>query len=112
MAMPAAQGLLHRPIAMRGPAVKGVPARPATKAAEAFMAKLELKPNQVDELQKMPQAQLLGAMRGVQGLQLSPVTDGRTLPADPFYPMATPFSANVPFLISSTETEVTWNNSV
>jgi para-nitrobenzyl esterase len=76
------------------------------------MAKLGLKPNQVDELQKMPQAQLLGAMRGVQGLQLSPVTDGRTLPADPFDPVASPLSANVPFMISSTETEVTWNNNV
>jgi len=116
MAMPAAKGLFHRAIAMSGSAVKGVPRDRATKGAEAFMAKLGLKPSQVDELQKMPQAQLLGAWqgggRGVQGLQLSPVTDGRTLPADPFDPAASPLSANVPFMISSTETEVTWNNSV
>jgi para-nitrobenzyl esterase len=112
MAMPAAKGLFQRAIAMSGSAVKGVPRDRATKGAEAFMAKLGLKPNQVEELQKMPQAQLLGAMRGVQGLQLAPVTDGRTLPADPFDPVASPLSANVPFMISSTETEVTWNNSV
>ena len=112
MAMPAAKGLFHRAIAMSGSTVKGVARDRATRGAEAFMAKLGLKPDQVDDLQKMPQAQLLGAMRGVQGLQLAPVTDGRTLPADPFDPVASPLSANVPFMISSTETEVTWNNSV
>jgi para-nitrobenzyl esterase len=112
MAMPEAKGLFHRAIAMSGSAVRGVPRDRATKGAEVFMAKLGLKPNQVDELQMMPQAQLLGAMRGVQGLQLSPVTDGRTLPADPFDPVASPLSASVPFMVSSTETEVTWNNSV
>jgi para-nitrobenzyl esterase len=97
---------------MSGSNVKGVPRDRATAGAEAFMAKLGLKPNQVEDLQKMPREQLLGAMRGVRGLQLSPVTDGRTLPADPFDPVASPLSANVPFMISSTETEVTWNNSV
>ncbi|MBV8902704.1 MAG: carboxylesterase/lipase family protein, partial [Acidobacteriia bacterium] len=112
MAMPAAKGLFHRAIAMSGSTVKGVPRDRATKGAEAFMAKLDLKPNQVEDLQKLPQAQLLAAMRGIQGLQLSPVTDGGTLPADPFDPMASPLSARVPFMVSSTETEVNWNNSV
>ncbi|MBV9744940.1 MAG: carboxylesterase/lipase family protein, partial [Acidobacteriia bacterium] len=112
MAMPAAKGLFHRAIAMSGSTVKGVPRDRATKGAEAFMAKLDLKPNQVEDLQKLPQAQLLAAMRAIQGLQLSPVTDGRTLPADPFEPVASPLSAKVPFMISSTETEVTWNNNV
>jgi len=97
---------------MSGSAVKGVPRGRATKGAEAFMAKLGLQPNQVEELQRMPQAQLLAGMRGVQGLQLSPVVDGRTLPADPFDPVAPAITANVPLMIGSTETEVTWNNSV
>jgi para-nitrobenzyl esterase len=109
LGMPAAKGLFHRAIAMSGSLVKGVPRDRASKGAEAFMAKLGLKPNQVDELQKMPQAQLLQAMRGVPGLQLSPVTDGRTLPADPFDPVASAISANVPLMIGSTETEVTWS---
>lgn len=112
LAMPAAKGLFHRAIAMSGSAVKGVPKDRASQGAEAFMAKLGLKPNQVDELQKMPQAQLLAAMRGVQGLQLSPVVDGRTLPTDPFDPVAPAITADVPLMIGSTETEVTWNNSV
>ncbi|MBV9503830.1 MAG: carboxylesterase/lipase family protein [Acidobacteriia bacterium] len=112
MAMPAAKGLFHRAIAMSGSTVKGVPRDRATKGAEAFLAKLDLKSGQVEELARMPREQLLAGMRGVPGLQLSPVTDGRTLPADPFDPVASPISANVPFMISSTETEVTWNNSV
>ena len=112
MAMPAAKGLFHRAIAMSGSAVKGEPRDRATKGAEAFMAKLGLKPNQVDELQKMPQAQLLAAMREARGLQLNPVVDGRTLPGDPFDPTAPVITANVPMMIGSTETEVTWNNNV
>lgn len=112
MAMPAAKGLFHRAIAMSGSALKGVPRDRATRGAEAFMAKLGLKPNQVDELQKMPPAELLAAIRGVQGLLASPVVDGRTLPTDPFDRVAPALSANVPLLIGSTETEVTWNNNV
>ncbi len=112
MAMPAAKGLFHRAIAMSGSAVKGEPRDRATRGAEAFMAKLGLKPNQVDELQKMPPAQLLAAMREVRGLQLNPVVDGRTLPGDPFDPTAPAITANVPMMIGSTETEVTWNNNV
>ena len=112
LAMPQAKGLFHRAIAMSGSAVKGTPRDRATKGTEAFMAKLGLKPNQVEELQKLPQSQLLSAMRGAQGLQLGPVVDGHTLPADPFDPVAPAISANVPFMIGSTETEVTWNNSV
>jgi len=112
LAMPPAQGLFHRAVAMSGSNVKGVSRDRATRGAEAFMAKLGLKPNQVDELQKLPQAQLLAAMRGVQGLQLSPVVDGHTLPGGPFDPTAPALTANVPLMIGSTETEVTWNNSV
>ena len=112
MAMPAAKGLFHRAIAMSGSAVKGEPRDRATKGAEMFLAKLGLKANQVDELQKMPQAQLLQAMREVRGLQLNPVVDGRTLPGDPFDPTAPAITAGVPLMIGSTETEVTWNNRV
>ncbi|HLK48749.1 MAG TPA: carboxylesterase/lipase family protein [Bryobacteraceae bacterium] len=112
LAMPSAQGLFHRAIAMSGSNVKGVPRDRATKGAEALMAKLGLKSSQVDELQKLPQAQLLAAMRSIQGLQLAPVVDGRTLPEGPFDPAAPAITANVPLMIGSTETEVTWNNSV
>jgi para-nitrobenzyl esterase len=108
LAMPAAQGLFHRAIAMSGSEVKGTPRDRATESAEKFMAKLNLKSNQVDQLQALPQAQLLDALRDTQGMLLNPVVDGRTLPASPFDPVAPAMSANVPLMIGSTETEVTW----
>jgi para-nitrobenzyl esterase len=57
----------------------------------------------------MPVAQLLQAMRATRGLNLSPVVDGRTLPAGPFDPTASEFTVGVPLMIGSTETEITWN---
>src|SRR5579863_7004753 len=112
MGMPAAKGLFHRAIAMSGSNVNGTPRERANKSTEAFLATLGLKSNQVDQLQKLPVADLLKAMRATRGLALSPVVDGRTLPAGPFDPIASDLSANVPFMIGSTETEVTWSTTI
>jgi para-nitrobenzyl esterase len=112
LAMPPAEGLFHRAIAMSGSNVKGISRDRAIEGAEAFLAKLGLKPNQADQLQKLPQAQLLEAMRATGRLPLGPVVDGSTLPSGPFDPAAPALTSNVPLMIGSTETEVTWNNSV
>src|SRR5712691_5026913 len=132
LGMPAAQGLFHRAVAQSGSAVTSMPAGAATQSAEAFMSRLGLKRNQVDELQKLPMEQLLGALQPRNpstgsaraggpstgsgraggrggGFAASPVVDGKSLPHDVFNPGATTLSANVPLLIGSTETEVTWN---
>jgi para-nitrobenzyl esterase len=124
LGMPAAQGLFHRAIAQSGSAVTSMPASTATKNAEAFIARLGLTPNQIDELPKLPMEQLLAALRprtgagqsaaggrgpGGGGFAAAPVVDGKSLPRDVFNPTATEISANVPLLIGSTETEVTWN---
>jgi len=47
----------------------------------------------------------------MQDLNFSPVLDGKTLPANPFDPVASPLSASVPLLVGSTETEVTFNRN-
>ena len=112
MGMPGAKGLFHRAIAMSGSAVRSTPAGQATKSAEEFLGKLGLRANQVDQLQKLPVAQLLEAMHSMQRFQLGPVVDGRTLPAHVFDPTASEISANIPLMIGSTETEVTWSNAV
>jgi para-nitrobenzyl esterase len=136
LGMPAAQGLFHRAIAQSGSAVASMPATVATQHAEAFMGRLGLKSSEVDALQKLPMEQLLtalaprnggggagreggatGAARGRGaaggftggGFAASPVVDGTSLPHDVFNPAATRISQNVPLLIGSTETEVTWN---
>ena len=117
MAMPAAKGLFHRAIVESGAAVRGVPKEAATKSATAYMAKLGLQPNEVDKMQQMPMDQLLstmGAMTGNgmpgsgAGLLLAPVVDGTTLPVNPFDPVAPAISANIPLLIGTVETEVTF----
>ncbi len=109
MGMPGAKGLFHHAIAMSGSNVMGTTRERANRGVEAYLKTLNLKPNQIDQLQSMPIAQLLQAMRDTRGLNLSPVLDGRTLPAAPFDPVASAITANVPFMIGSTETEITWN---
>ena len=113
MAMPSAKGLFHRAIVESGADVKGVPVDVANKSAEMFLSRLNLKPNQVDELQKLSVDQLLAAVPpgggpGSPGLALAPVVDGSTLPSGPFDPTAPEMSANIPLLIGTTETEVTF----
>jgi para-nitrobenzyl esterase len=109
MAMPSAKGLFHRAIAQSGAFLKAMPRQQATRRAEAFLTKLGLKSSQVDELEKMPVDRLLEAMSAIPGgaLALAPVADGRSLPGDPFDPVAPAISANVPLLIGSNATEMT-----
>ena len=110
LGMPAAKGLFHHAIAMSGSEVTGIPRDEASKAAEAVMRKLDLK--DAADLQTVPMLKLLALTRpGAIGMpwRLGPVVDGRTLPADPFAPKATSISEDIPLIIGSTETEVTWN---
>ncbi len=115
MAMPSAHGLFHRAIVESGAAVKGVSRDAANKSAERYLAKLNLKPDQVDQLQNLSMDQLLAATAntspmpgGPGGFALAPVVDGTTLPNDPFDPVAPALSANIPLLIGTVETEVTF----
>jgi para-nitrobenzyl esterase len=107
MAMPAATGLFHRAIVQSGAAVKGVAREAANKTAEAFLAKLNLKPDQIDVLQKLPLDQLLAATApgGGAPLAFAPVVDGRTLPNDPFDPAAPAISANIPMILGNAHDE-------
>jgi para-nitrobenzyl esterase len=107
MGMPGAKGLFHRAIAQSGSNVIGQPRDRATKGAQAFMATLGVK--SAEDLQKVSVPDMLKAMRATRGLNLSPVVDGKTLPSGPFDPASSPFSASVPFMVGSTETEITCN---
>lgn len=116
MAMPQAHGLFHRAIVESGAAVTGVPRERATKSAAGYMQKLGLQTNQVAKLQQMPMDQLLKVMGEMSGngmpgsgsLVMAPVVDGTTLPGDPFSPTAPALSKNIPLLIGTVETEVTF----
>jgi len=106
LAMPGAKGLFHRAIIQSGSNLKGVSKEDATKSAQALMAKLNVKT--ADDLQKVPMDQLIAATNSTQGLRLAPVVDGWSLLRDPFSPDAPPMSADVPVLLGTVETEVTF----
>jgi para-nitrobenzyl esterase len=110
MAMPAAHGLFKRAIVQSGAAVKGITRDAASQNAEAFLARLNIEPNQLDKLQEIPLQKLLQATEPGSGppINFGPVVDGHSLPADPFDPTAPALSASVPLLIGTVETEVTF----
>jgi para-nitrobenzyl esterase len=107
MAMPSAKGLFHRAICQSGASIKGMTRANGTRTAQAILTKLNLKPEQIDQLQKMPFDQLNEAIKGLgPGFGLAPVVDGKTLPHDPFDPGAPEESASVPLLIGTVEEEI------
>jgi para-nitrobenzyl esterase len=114
LAMPPAKGLFHKAIIESGSSLKGIHREEANKTTERILAKLNLQPNQIDELQKLPVDRLLsaidtrGSAPGTAPLQLAPVVDGRALPRDPFDPTAPEISADVPVIIGSVNTEGTF----
>lgn len=110
LGMPAAQGLFQRAIAQSGAQVRSMSADNATETALNVMRLLEISPNNPDALQEVPFYILRDALAqnpGVGGF--GPVVDGRTLPSHVFDPVASSLSADVPLMIGSVETEVTWN---
>jgi para-nitrobenzyl esterase len=114
LAMPPAKGLFHKAIIESGSSLKGIRPDDASKTTERILAKLNLQPNQVDELQKLPVERLLsaidnrGAAPGTPPLSIAPVVDGRALRRDPFDPTAPEISADVPLIIGTVNTEGTF----
>lgn len=111
MAMPAARGLMHRVATMSGQHVTAMGPIHATLRAKAFMARLGLKPDQVDVLRKLPAEQLVAALKMPDPLERKgsiifwSVMDGGVLPRHPFYPDAPRESAHIPMIIGNTHDE-------
>jgi para-nitrobenzyl esterase len=118
LGMPSAKGLFHRAIIESGAGIRGVEARDATDLAERLLARLDIKGNEVRKLQELPTQQVLDAVNALMPAQargtlapggaimrLSPVVDGRYLPAHPFDPVAAPTAAEVPILIGTNKDE-------
>ena len=111
MAMPSAEGLFHRSIAQSGSRSRGMSASDASDAAERFLGKLGIGNDQLDRLQTMTIEQIQDAFYSeprIAGLGNGPVVDGNILPRNQWDPTAPPWSANVPFMMGSTETEDGW----
>lgn len=110
MAMPAAAGLFHRVIAQSGVAIQQTPRDAATNVAKAVLTQLGIQPSDAAaKLRSVPQANLLAAISTMKPPpRFTPVVDGRSLPRHPFDPTAPDVSENVPLLLGSNETEVTF----
>jgi para-nitrobenzyl esterase len=102
--MPSAKGLFQRAAIESGAALRGGPREAATKSAEGLLKALGLHAGQGRELQDVPLDKLMAAGNA---LRVGPVVDGKVLPANPFDPVATPLSADVPMIVGYTRTERT-----
>jgi para-nitrobenzyl esterase len=116
LAMPSAKGLFHRAIIESGAAVKVVDRDVAVRNSEQLLAKLGIDTKNVRALQKLPVEKIMAAYFVVVKENprvdpslggFSPTMDGKILPQHPFYPSASPVSADVPVMIGCTRTEMT-----
>lgn len=111
MAMPSAAGLFHRAIAQSGAAFRGVTAQDASDGAERFLARLGIRTDQLERLQDLSVAQIQEAYYrepAIPALGSGPVIDGAILPRHQWHPDAPSYSAAVPLMMGSTETENGW----
>ena len=122
LAMPSAKGLFHRAIIESGSTLRQNTAEDATVLAHRFLARLKLR--SVDELQQLPMERMRAEVVAALGtgpvlappssepsftaLSLGPVVDGQVLPTHPFDPVAPALSADVPLLVGTNESEVTF----
>jgi para-nitrobenzyl esterase len=116
LAMPSAKGLFHRAAIESGIAIKIVDRDVATRNAEALLARLGIPKADVHKIQRLPVDQILIAAAAIDHdlddadldtMGFAPSVDGKVIPQHPFYPLASPVSADVPVLIGNTRTEYT-----
>jgi para-nitrobenzyl esterase len=111
MAMPSAEGLVHRCIAQSGWAFEGQSADEASEQTEQFLGKLDIRANQLDRLQELSLDEIQAALYSdptIPGFALGPVIDGTVIPRDQWLPTAPSYALNVPLMVGSTETENGW----
>ena len=104
LGMPDAKGLFQRAAIESGASLRGATRESANKQTETLLKALGLSAGQGRELQRVPLDKLMAAGNA---LRFGPVVDGKTLPANPFDPVATPLSADIPVVVGYTRTERT-----
>jgi len=114
MAMPAARGLFHKAIIQSASSLLRMATPEAAARNTHFLLKqLNIDAKNVAALLDVPTATLLHAMpKAVAAAgrvdNYRPVVDGRSLPAHPFDTTAPAISADIPMMIGSAETEMTF----
>jgi para-nitrobenzyl esterase len=103
LTMPQAKGLFHRAAMQSGFMVRFNSRENANELTGNMLKELEVKASGIDKLQTMPVERLLVALAkvvipGPGPLQFGPILDGKILTEHPFSPVASPVSADIPFL--------------
>jgi para-nitrobenzyl esterase len=114
LATPPARGLFHKAVVQSGPGLTMGDKAAAAAHAERTLEKLGVAQADVHRLQTMDYRIVLNAASaaaaamgpGGRGV-MSPVVDGRSLPAHPFTPAAPEASRDVPVIIGTTKDEST-----
>jgi para-nitrobenzyl esterase len=111
LAMPSAQGLLHRAAVQSGSTLTLASREAGTRNASRLLSRLGLSPRRLTELGDVPVEMLVAAQAGLEAstppAQFAPVVDGVAIPRDPFSPTAPEVSRHVPMIISATRDEAT-----
>jgi para-nitrobenzyl esterase len=107
MAQPPAAGLFHRVLTMSGQQVVGVQPAHATERAKKVLAALDLAALPAAEAAQQLRAKtMLDIQHATRaGGYFGPVTDGRSLPVDPFSPTDPRLSAHIPMVLGNTHDE-------
>jgi para-nitrobenzyl esterase len=111
MAMPLAQGLFQRAVLQSGFGLTALTAAEATKIADAVLKEVDLRRDQMRQLQSLPAAKLQEAVRKATGgmpMGIGPVIDGRSLTRHPFTPTAPPLAIDIPVIVGSNKDETTF----
>jgi para-nitrobenzyl esterase len=117
--MPSAKGLFHKAVVLSGATVKTGEKDYTEKLGEYILKEAGLKSADISKLQEMPWmdyyllsnraatklAEESGPSTGIMRRGFNPCADGKVIPADPYFPEANPFAAEVPMLICSTMNE-------
>ncbi|MGB3439256.1 MAG: carboxylesterase family protein [Actinophytocola sp.] len=111
LAMPSANGLLHRAAVQSGSTLTLATRESGTRNASRLLARLGLSTRRITELRDVPVEMLVSAQAGLEAAtppaQFAPVVDGVAIPRDPFAPTAPEVSKHVPMIISATRDEAT-----
>jgi para-nitrobenzyl esterase len=110
MAMPGAKGRFHRAIAESGTAQRIATPEQATATVQAILKTAGIDPKDTAKLLAITPGQLVAA-QGLNTYGLRPVVDGNNIPQHPFDPTGSPLSADVPMIMGSNETEVTFSQT-
>ncbi len=110
MGMPAAKGLFHSAATMSGQQVTASGPINATKRAQAYLAKLGVKEDNLQPLLDMPVERLVDALDATDpilggGVYFGPVLDMKWLTRHPFWPDANPQSLAIPMILGNTHDE-------